>query len=131
MRAKYKVRHFQNSTKLDALHDPSRPFYQIRGLSTEGQDAHPVDWNNVSGLPLGTPVDRSPFATARHKQIQQYEAYRCGGFVIFFCFWWFPRSCSAVCRAFAGHHDRHEGKYMVRKYTVEIFRVAYRVHVAA
>ena len=55
-------------------HDSS--ISQIRGLSTEGQDAHPVDWNNVSGFPLGLPVDRSPFATARHKQIQQYEAYR-------------------------------------------------------
>ena len=38
------------------------PFYpfrsyglNVRGLSNEGQDAHPIDWQNVSGLPLATP----------------------------------------------------------------------------
>ena len=52
----------------------------IRGLSTDGEDAHPIYFRNLSGLPSAMP-DPHPwvFASARRKQIQQYEAYRLFG----------------------------------------------------
>eukprot|EP00040_Diaphanoeca_grandis_P031971 m.192563 g.192563 ORF g.192563 m.192563 type:complete len:487 (-) comp32473_c0_seq1:39-1499(-) len=54
----------------------------IRGLSTEGQDAHPINWNNISGLPLATPDDDANGGyvfSPRGHQIQQYEAFRLFG----------------------------------------------------
>ena len=63
----------------------------IRGLSYEGQDAHPIMYANITGLPLATP-DKSPAAdppdgkghfanvsSPRRHQIQQFEAYRLFG----------------------------------------------------
>jgi hypothetical protein len=53
----------------------------IRGLSQDGQDAHPVNYLNITGLPLPTDgasssvTNRSP----RGRQIQYYEAYRLFG----------------------------------------------------
>jgi len=66
----------------------------VRGLSTEGEDAMPINWQNISGLPLATPesspaltpdrrygpkpggaLDRTP----RGHQIQRPEAYRLFG----------------------------------------------------
>jgi hypothetical protein len=64
----------------------------IRGLSAQGEDAHPILWSNISGLPLATPdhssaVDppdgKSHFpdimTAPRHHQIQLHEAYRLFG----------------------------------------------------
>jgi hypothetical protein len=65
----------------------------IRGLSTEGQDASPIAWQNLSGLPLATPdpspahdppTGGKPYAPAanaspRKHQIQAFEAYRLFG----------------------------------------------------
>ena len=50
----------------------------VRGLSVAGQDAHPIKWNNVSGLPLATPDIGGTFAanTTRH-QIQLYRVSSC------------------------------------------------------
>ena len=58
----------------------------IRGLSSEGQDAHPIDFANISqGLKIASP-DVLPFSgniggagSPRGKQIQYYEAYRLFG----------------------------------------------------
>ena len=56
----------------------------VRGLSAAGEDAHPIFWANVSGLPLATP-DTTPaegggqMGDPRGHQIQQWEAYRLFG----------------------------------------------------
>lgn len=47
----------------------------IRGLSVEGEDAHPIRWQNLSGDPL--PV--SPRDMPRGHQSQYHEAYRLFG----------------------------------------------------
>jgi hypothetical protein len=47
----------------------------VRGLSTAGQDAQPVNHLNVSGLPMPAEGESSP----RGRQIQFYEAYRLFG----------------------------------------------------
>ena len=56
----------------------------VRGLSVTGQDAQPIDWAGVSGLPPFLP-DTSPPEGGRQMddppghQVQQYEAYRLFG----------------------------------------------------
>lgn len=58
----------------------------VRGLSSKGQDAHPINFANISqGLPIASP-DQLPFGgniggagSPRGKQIQYYEAYRLFG----------------------------------------------------
>lgn len=47
----------------------------IRGLSPDGQDAHPINYLNVTGLPLPVEGMDSP----RGRQIQFFEAYRLFG----------------------------------------------------
>ena len=77
---------------ITALLDSTMYGLNIRGLSNEGQDAHPINYKNITGLPLATPdpssaVDppdgpgRFPaiMSSPRQHQIQQYEAYRLFG----------------------------------------------------
>lgn len=55
----------------------SRYGLNIRGLSTQGQDANPINFQNISGLPLATPDPGQIFTgDTRGFQIQYYEAYR-------------------------------------------------------